>query len=268
MSNKELDHLFKNKLEEFEKNPPQDLWNQIDEQLEPSRKKPIVWFLSIAASIILLFTIGLTILLNEDKSSVENDDLLATNQTSDQVIDKTIKEKELKDKIEAPLVEMTENTTAITDDKAPQRASSENNVPTQNQIVEKEKRTATTENHASITNAQPEVIQPLKAKKEENIILELDQSKNIAQKIEVDATAFDNSTSTSSNGKSIVFDISEFSDKNTVAQNIDEEKKESKLKKLFNIAKDIKQGESGIKNLREAKNDLFALGNKKDENGK
>ena len=96
----------------------------------------------------------------------------------------------------------------------------------------------------------------------------LEERVNIAKNDIPHATDETNSASKTSKGKSVIFDISEFSQKSAMAQIEVEEKKQSKLKKIFNIAKDIKQGESGLKDLREAKNELFALGNKKEENGK
>ena len=260
MSNKELDNLFKNKLEEFEKNPPQNLWSQIDDQLEPRKKKPIVWFLSVAASIILLFTIGWSVFLNEDKTIVQNDNVLALNEPIKQANSSTNKTKDSTNEID---IASDNNVEQKIENAVVQKSSEEKNTK-----ITKEKVTSLLEKTTSTTKVESDDEHQIELKKVDKAVFKSDNLENIAENKKVDATATTKTASNDTKGKSIVFDISEFSNNNTLAQNTEEEKKESKLKKLFNIAKDLKEGESGLKNLREAKNDLFALGNKKDENGK
>jgi len=59
MQDKELDELFRSNLDDFEIKPSSDVWAGIDAELEKGRrKKAYVSLLSIAASIIILFTVG------------------------------------------------------------------------------------------------------------------------------------------------------------------------------------------------------------------
>lgn len=59
MQDKELDELFRSKLDELEIKPSPNVWVEIEAGLEKDRrKKAYIPFLSIAASIVVLFTIG------------------------------------------------------------------------------------------------------------------------------------------------------------------------------------------------------------------
>ncbi len=278
MSNKELDNLFKNKLEEFNQTPTQDLWGQIDKQLEPKQKKPMVWFLSIAASIVLLIAVGISIYISEDCPGCEDNKMMSLNDTPPKgSLNEPIKE-----------IKTAENTRPAFDSQVANKNSTEENneslEPEATHSIKKEsknKSASTTElktpviesvqqdyntvalNKVTVKEKNPGV---LETKGTQDFILE--ERVNIAKNDIPHATDETNSASKTSKGKSVIFDISEFSQKSAMAQIEVEEKKQSKLKKIFNIAKDIKQGESGLKDLREAKNELFALGNKKEENGK
>ncbi len=58
MKGNELDELFKNKLGHHKLTPPSGSWEKIDGNLSEKKSKGIILWLSVAASIVLIFTIG------------------------------------------------------------------------------------------------------------------------------------------------------------------------------------------------------------------
>ena len=62
------DEILKNKLEDFEVEPPADAWAGISKGIQTRKKKKAIWFLSIAAGIILLAGISWMFLKQETSS--------------------------------------------------------------------------------------------------------------------------------------------------------------------------------------------------------
>ena len=73
MQDKEFDNLFRGKLDNFEMQPSAGAWEGIDRELNADkRRKILIPFLSIAASIVVLVTAG--ILFIPHKTAVQNKD--------------------------------------------------------------------------------------------------------------------------------------------------------------------------------------------------
>ena len=76
-----IDKLFKGKLGDFSPEPPQDLWNLIEKNLDPARKPVISWF-NIAASVVVLAAAGITLWLTTgDKQVLYMDDEFTSEVT-------------------------------------------------------------------------------------------------------------------------------------------------------------------------------------------
>lgn len=71
MQDKEFDDLFRSKLGDFEMQPSAEVWQNIDAELNGKKKKSIFPMLSIAASVLILFTAG--ILFIPKKGAVKQD---------------------------------------------------------------------------------------------------------------------------------------------------------------------------------------------------
>ncbi|MEQ8926154.1 MAG: hypothetical protein RLO81_10100 [Fulvivirga sp.] len=262
MSNKDLDSLFKNKLEDYEHQPAKDLWSSIDAQLPQKSTKPKYWLLGIAASLLLL--VGVAIGFYISHTEIEQNQQQLANQTKD--IEKTELIEESK----------TDASSEISDNDL--LAVIEPNEKMEETPVKTIEKKAAVSSSIKTEHFKSNVEQPIAEEKVEEITplpvetrpLELIAEKNIEPLDISNATAAANKASEKQDVSStIVFDIKEFTKENTtVLASANEEKKESKLKQLLNIAKDIKEGESGLSELREAKNDLFALNSKKNEKGR
>lgn len=269
MSDKDLDSLFKNKLEEFHKTPVRDLWAEINEQLPNKAKTPGYWILGIAASLLLLVTVGVVFYnyTTEDSNVIE----LANN---DQPIEKNVEHSEVQQssKIE---------TSVTKDEEIPELTTTPKETK---HVINKEikKTPAKTNSAQSILKTELNEVQVAENNMDTNSesnnvneavdikMLVIDQEDVAANNNETQATpSVDNASKSKQPGSTLTFDINDLGQKEELASNDTKDaKKESKLKQLFNIAKDLKEGESGISDLREAKNELFAMNFRKDENGK
>lgn len=111
ISDKELDDLFQSKLNDLEAEPDGMVWNNIADQLNHKRKKKsIVPVLQIAASVIVVISVGLLLL-----------------QKNDLIIKKSVQHKVAKVEIkqQKPVAEPTEN---IKPDKSMLLLSAQNKV--------------------------------------------------------------------------------------------------------------------------------------------
>ncbi|QSE96024.1 hypothetical protein [Fulvivirga lutea] len=257
MSNKDLDSLFKNKLEDYEKQPSKHLWSAIDAQLPEKNKKPSYWLLGIAASLLLLFGVGIGFYISH--TEIEQNEHQLTNKTESTNKTEIIEQP----KKEVPLITSDNDVLALNESD---EKTAEKTIQTKQKkvVTNSSKKTVRVEKNDEkpITEEKVDEIKPLP--------LEVTSEKNIEQLDVSNATTVANKASEKQDvSNTIVFDIKEFTKENTaVLASANEEKKESKLKQLFNIAKDIKEGESGLSDLREAKNDLFALNSRKNEKGR
>ncbi len=261
MSNRELDNLFKNKLEDFEKRPAQNLWAQIDEKIEGPRKTPVFWIWSVAASIILLMLAGIIFYSNENipgQEELANNEMNAVETKTNiaQEIDEKTnqRDKELKSEIEEiPVESYTQKEKPIAANTIPSERKESYLIKESNDQIE------VTD---AITNAEKvEIISP------DLTGIAISSSEKVAKVEDNDATNQPPSTSKKiEKGRTLVFDISQFTKENTLANSNEEET--SKFRKILKFAKEVKKGESGLGELRKAKNELFAMNKRKENNGK
>lgn len=250
MSSQELDSLFKNKLDDFEKKPSSHLWSKIDRRVQQPGKRRFIWLWSAAAALILLALISIFLYNNqsiETKPELANSDQKTLNTPS----------KELK-KAAEPL---KENAITKTLERNNQLLAV-NSVPKETSKQEKE---VVAKPVMADETKEVEEIEVEKEEKLEEVIIEVSEIENIAKN---DATDEEHKASKKiEKGRTLVFDISQFTKEETLA-NTEGEEKSSKLRQILKFAKDVKEGESGLGELRKAKNQLFALNKKKENNGK
>ena len=78
MKEKDLEHIFKKELQDFEANPPEHLWDNISKEITPKKTIPL-WYIGsgIAASLLLLFGF----MLNSSNSNDNNIKDIVTTDT-------------------------------------------------------------------------------------------------------------------------------------------------------------------------------------------
>ncbi len=256
MSDKDLDNLFKNKLEDFGKVPASNLWNKIDEQIERPHKKKAWLYLSIAASLLLLLTFTFVI-INQ------------TNEIPTQIakVDQPVIKDNIKHKT-------PEQKNSVDTTKTQQNVEE---IPVKNKNNTNSKPKANKSKSPKLSNPmniQPSIAKHNPTKKlvdsaaipQQEVVIDVHSLDNIANNTTADATIKAPSASDNKDtrkGKTLEFDISQFEAQKTVIAANTDDNKDSKLKRIIKIAKDIKEGESGLGDIREAKNELFAFNLKK-----
>lgn len=63
MQPEDIDQLFRDRLQGHAPTPPDHLWAQLEEELQPAKKRPAMWLYSAAAVVALLLAVGLGWLL-------------------------------------------------------------------------------------------------------------------------------------------------------------------------------------------------------------
>ncbi|MDF7811670.1 hypothetical protein [Hymenobacter sp. YC55] len=59
MQPEDIDKLFRDRLEGHAPVPPAYLWDQLEEELQPTKKRPVLWLWAAAAAVLLCFVSGL-----------------------------------------------------------------------------------------------------------------------------------------------------------------------------------------------------------------
>lgn len=254
MSNKELDSLFKNKLENLERQPSAGAWNKIQAQ---TQQKKFGWlWIKVAAAILLLLVSGVVI-WNASQDTLETNETIASSETKPEDIateHQPVAEPQIKNEVNT--IEELEKTTSIVENiqhKAPKTE------PTANVIM------PDVESKTMVSNETTKESLP-------TVDEILEESETLITQNEVtDATNETQTTSTEQEvrGTTLEFNIEDFQ-KTQIAANTsnevnNEEGPEPKkgLNKVLNLMKDIKS-DAGIGDLREAKNEIFALNFKRD----
>ncbi|UOR06851.1 hypothetical protein MUN82_07045 [Hymenobacter aerilatus] len=63
MQPEDIDQLFRDRLQGHAPTPPDHLWAQLEEEIQPAKKRPAMWLYSAAAVVALLLAVGLGWLL-------------------------------------------------------------------------------------------------------------------------------------------------------------------------------------------------------------
>ena len=267
MSSQELDKLFRDKLETMKKAPSDAAWSRVQAKMAPGHKKWTWAYVKVAAAILLLITfIGFFkySLWQEEASE------LATH-TPPAVTPPTIQAPGIA-KADEPR-EAQNNPPLIAKAEKPSHTSSPLVKPT---VTAKDAMAS----HAlpGETPAGPGEVQAQEEVEGEPpldpLAKEIDQyeqeNKTILDNEEVlvaSNTAEKSIEEDLATGRTLVFNIEEFDMKTAVTseEETPDDPKKKGLKRIMNVIKSVKEGEGGLAELREAKNNLLALNTKERE---
>ena len=141
MKDQDFDKLFSDKLKDFEENPPEGLWDNIEASLnKETKEKPVKrmpWIiLSMAAALLLVFGISLKIFLNKDTNVIKEEKIITsvpteTVETQEVRIEPSNENKEVSS--EQTVIEKLENSRANTKQVqvAANRNEEKNTIPNQ-----------------------------------------------------------------------------------------------------------------------------------------
>lgn len=218
-----IDQLFKNKLEEHSIAPPENTWSMVEAGLSKKNNK---WIWSIAAGVMLA---ALLLILIYQPRQPENTTLTQSTKPINRTPDQIAQEKEA----------------------------------SKPEIVRAEKPTHTNMAHAAIPSKK--IQRRIPAEKETGISLNEKEEKTIAltmtediekEKIKTDATHSATVTSSTQKPMKLEFTLDDFPAAEPVATAVAEKK--SGLKKILELARDIKTGEGSAVDLKDIKNEIFA----------
>ncbi|MEL7002023.1 MAG: hypothetical protein AAFN93_04715 [Bacteroidota bacterium] len=307
MSGKELDNLFRNKLEELEQTPSPKAWDKLEAGLADQQKKTRFPYWRVAAAILLLVSFACVFVW----TGMDMSDRKVSVRASDDVIEGRASE--------SVRVESGNSANVSVSEEGQANVSNELLTDGHEELMDKEKQEDTTPDVDLVDDngVKNQVAMAISKGNEENVMKQIgddiEKSKGIGddqvafeaptgqssnevlkeitnsevlsqetgvivetltENIQVEATSPSDVASTTQAAEEkqstvMVFNIEEFDKKTAVASLGEEaqgEVKQSKFKKILNFVKNVKEGNRGMANIREAKDDLFTFDSRKEEN--
>lgn len=276
MSNKELDSLFRNKLGELERSPKADSWDKIQGQLNTEKSKGGWFFMRIAATLLLLITFGAVYWLNQDE--VEDKPMVAEKTVKEEIEEIPTQSSDFTHSVEPD--QNTDASVAITHDKVndnqTDNKAEEGLIRKQENTKKKIKRSPKPNRYIQ---KQMEIIpdsfeENIAQVETQEVPEKLSEKQEVIEKIELNAqtdatptTAIASSEQyASSTGSTLVFDIDDLDAPREVVKVESPSDRKRGLKRILELVKEVKNGEKGLSDLRESKNELLALRKSKNDN--
>lgn len=221
------DKLFREKLENFQKPAPAAAWQRVEAGLEKTSHKGL--WLKIAAGLTLLSVA--TILLWPAENGIEP---MATNNSN-------------------PVPKDNNSITAEINSQATPNSQAEKEVKENERVISKEKK------KEPILVAQS-IEEPVK---QESITINQEVTAIPEVIVAQQTEAVENPIEEKVSSRKIVYSADEvntrFLKKESIAQATSDEKKSSGIQKLVSLAYDLKNGDSGLGDLRQKKDEILAL---------
>ncbi|GEM_PF-2672675 len=264
MKEYKIDQLFREKLADRKVRPSDNAWEKLNSGLGEERKKKSWIYWSVAASVILLIGIGMLFFSSSEIAVKEQ--RMAENPTIEE--QRSIPTESLQE-VEEPDLSMENTSENLAENINPQAVDKSSSDPDPEKVNEnpiEETRNQSAEiteekNIVSEESVNPEVEEVLVAESVEPITVEEEEESIIPEKIEPaieeepqSQLALNEQKEESYPEITIVYKKSDTQTQKTTT-----------FKKIVTIARDITEGEYGIGELREAKNELLAFGKRKED---
>jgi len=244
MNKHQIDDLFRNKLEDYRPTASKDAWTKLQGNLEDKKNNKKWLYLRIAAGLSLLALVTYILIFNAGNEA-GNNKLTVQNETNNASQEPAMISNEL-----------TENENTAKEESTPD-------------ITEKDQNLSNNKN-TGVQVAQSDIAtKQIKGKGIESTMnQDLYYSEILIRKVEVPVIDIDQLT-TLLTANDDIEDENQSVTITYVIGNINpvildkEEPKQSKLKKAWEFAKNVKNGEEKLPNLRVIKNELLAFNKKK-----
>ncbi|MEM1405337.1 MAG: hypothetical protein AAGG59_01075 [Bacteroidota bacterium] len=264
MSGKELDKLFRDKLEGLSPEPRAGAWESVQAQM--GNEKGVWFYVKIAAAILLLISFASLYFLNTNSPEAPVKSISQNSSVDDTQLVDTVKIDSVKKIPPHQEVPAMENNTAALDTSEIKNETK----PSTTILKDLTQKPALAEN---VKKVAPKESQPQIDSTFQKPVLKNAAEKKalVAENNITDATSNSNTTSIdqaeTERGSTLVFDIDDFDVKTAVtsAYEAAEETKKSGFKKVLDFVKSVKGGEAGLGGLREAKNNLLSIKQKEKE---
>jgi hypothetical protein len=268
MTKHKIDDLFSKKLAGSEFTPSPAAWSKLEDQLVHSKKKGIIFWMSLAASVLILFTFG-WVMFGSDNQISSNLNIAQQNEDHPVIIssvdsadvDEILNLPIISDNPEqAPRKESTEKVNSTTDPKSASKEIKKNKPP------KKKPQLFMIQQQSNLAINDPLIELPteLKDSTSRDSILNIDITElviedNIAVNNEDQSTT---PISKESGAIKLVYTLKPAVTAQSIAKTTVEEEKKSSFGKAMAFAKNIKNNPKGIGNLRNAKNSFLSLSKK------
>ncbi len=229
---KKLDNLFQQKLINHAVQPSDTAWEKIHEELQPRKGKRWFLYLSVAASIVLVFSLSILLYLNQPTSIIN----VVTDNQQDlpkEVLEEKLSQTKLLDQ---PMAEIPENPQKSDKNEAGKKA----HVPEKNHEIQ----------NKDIILDQNENLEPLLAVQElqmEEADLVTDLKENMPELV------------ASAEKPQPVIRITYKRSETVRSEPLHLEEKDRTLEKMIVFAQDIKNSGFGLSDLRQAKDQLLDI---------
>lgn len=241
MKGNNIDDLFRNGLGSHKITPPSAAWSKIESQLPKKSKKGVYFWLSIAASIILIFTFG-WIILSGSQDSQSVDQTLQAKQDTPLVDDSPAATPEIESEIMEPI---TPNKQLVA--QAPAKISTTTIIAPKN-------------SDGAITSGLEEMD---KLQVNNDLKEEILQERQVIELMKIDIKALPSFyVSKEMSYDSFDLDISisleaYISSYEILTLEPSKRKKFSLLSGIVNVAKSVNSGKLALSEMRKSKNDFF-----------
>ena len=232
MKGNPIDDLFREKLGNHKIAPPANAWSKIEGNLDKKKKGAFFW-LSIAASVVIILTAGALYINQSEKSGADLEQLQANKEVKNEVI-KTPHQKD----VDTPSKEK-ENT---------KDQSQEKEADSSIQIIQPQQITAPSKLTAQVdTKPTVDIIEPAD---QSRVIINIDKI-DIAQTLSVNTSVdFDYL-------KPMPLPLKDYTDE-SFEIDMDRKKKFSMMDGLISIAKGVSKTKETLSDLRTTKNEFVA----------
>lgn len=242
--NQQPDKFFREKFENYQKPAPVDAWNKIEARLQKKTAHKSA-LLKLAASLLLLFGIGLTLWFrgsNTSESNVAHVKEGARSLESEKNVAKIdsantnqslIVGESIQDKNEDPVKKQTKNKAVKRSRRSATPQTPPHEVYRQNEVKEQ---TIASANPSAIDSTASHSVAPSEPKSTVTLTFTADETEK-------------------------------YLNKSALAEATHEQKKSSTFKKLWQKANDLKSNQDPVGDLREMKNEILALNFKNEKRG-
>jgi hypothetical protein len=260
----QLDKLFKNKLEGFQKPAPSTAWDRVQSGLDKKNNK--FFWLKIAASILVLAIAFALIFFSQKPEFItkenkqQNDPVNPKQNVTDKILPEQ-KTADATDKSERRQPVLENSKEKKTDKKSP---ASKKKTDDKTQQKQTDKQLPPVD----VTNVPDHAVAELNTTVD-NVLPETDQKETSRTNDATVSLEEKKTLSGSGSGVTLIYTADEvdekYLDKKSLAEATRDDKKPSTFKKLLDKAYDLKHNQDPIGDLRQKKNEILALNFKSDK---
>lgn len=169
--NKNIDQFFKDKFEHFEVNPPEQIWQNIEEKLQKKKKRRVIPFWWYGSGVAALFVIGLFVFNNFYTLEIHPvNDVVIENNNSGKFDSKSSKTDDDKDNVNENQAVVTSESNSISAEK--ETKTTNDNVYDTNSVADKNRTVVSNEGNQKVSSDKSKTTTEKVNRKKQNSVAE------------------------------------------------------------------------------------------------